>query len=165
MTPLNKSDPDKPHSDFEKYFSEMKAMNEHIADMITKMHDKSDNKTENQLHPMSVQIIELSSKYSEKIKTEWLTINSEHPCSTDQFESKSHDNAYPYIQSIEQPEEELIESRKNKKWSQTSSHHDTLNIKCSLSPLKLYILKTALRLNYKQSLINMIKFLNNQKKH
>ena len=42
LTPLTKSDREKLHSDFDKYFSEMKATNEHITAMITKLHDKYD---------------------------------------------------------------------------------------------------------------------------
>ena len=61
LVPLTKSDCDKLHSD-------IKTMNEHITTMLAKMHDKSEKKTEKQLHPMSVQITELSSKQSEKIQ-------------------------------------------------------------------------------------------------
>ena len=45
----------------------MKSINEHIAAMLTKLHDKYDKKIEKQLQPMSIQIIELSSKQSENI--------------------------------------------------------------------------------------------------
>ena len=41
LTPLTKSDSDKIHSDFEKWCSEMKSTDEHIAAMITKLNDKS----------------------------------------------------------------------------------------------------------------------------
>ena len=52
---------------FEKNHYEMKSINEHIAAMLTKLHDKYDKNIEKQLQPMSIQIIELSSKQSEKI--------------------------------------------------------------------------------------------------
>ena len=44
MTPIKKSDHDKLHSDFDKYCSEMKAMNEQIATIIAKLDYKSDKK-------------------------------------------------------------------------------------------------------------------------
>ena len=80
----------------------MKSMNEHIAAIISKLHDKSDKKNEEQLQPMSVQITDISSKQSENIQNEVLTITSEHPYSEDQFERKSQDNIYPYNQIFEQ---------------------------------------------------------------
>ena len=51
-------------------------MNDNIAAMLAKLHYKSDKKAGKQLHPMSVQITELSSKQSEKIQNEALTITS-----------------------------------------------------------------------------------------
>ena len=57
---------------------------------------------------MSVQITDISSKHSENIQNEVLTITSEHPYSEDQFESKSQDKISPYNKNFEQPEEELI---------------------------------------------------------
>ena len=50
LIPLTKSDCDKLHS-------EMKSMNEDIATMLAKLHDKYDNKIEKLLQPMSVKII------------------------------------------------------------------------------------------------------------
>ena len=109
MTPLTKYDRDKLHSDFDKFFSEMKSVNEHIAAMIAKINDKSDKKIEKQLQLMSFQIADISSKYSENIQYEVLTITSEHPYYEDQIERKPQDKISPYNQSFEHPEEELIE--------------------------------------------------------
>ena len=68
MNPLTKSDHDKLHSDFDKNISEMKAMNEHIATMLAKLHDKSDNKTEKKVQTMPLKITDLSSKQGENIQ-------------------------------------------------------------------------------------------------
>ena len=57
LIPLTKYDRDKLHSDLDKNIFEMKSMNKYISVMLAKLHDKSDKKTEKQLHPMSVQII------------------------------------------------------------------------------------------------------------
>ena len=65
----------------------MKSMNEPIAAMIEKPHDNHD-RTKKQLQTMSVHIIEISSKQSENIQNEVLTITSEHPSSEDHFERK-----------------------------------------------------------------------------
>ena len=78
-----------------EFHAEIKAMNDNIAAMLEKLHDKSDKKTEKQLQPMSLQIIELSSKQSEKIQNEVLTITSEHPYFEDHFERKLQDNISP----------------------------------------------------------------------
>ena len=63
----------------EEYHTDIKAMNDNISAMLQKLHGRSGNKIEKQLHPMSVQITELSSKQSENIQKEVLTITSEHP--------------------------------------------------------------------------------------
>ena len=76
----------------------MKSMNEHIATMITKLHDKSEKKIEKELQPMSVQITEISSKQSENIQNEVLTITYDHLSSEDQFQRKSQDKISPYYQ-------------------------------------------------------------------
>ena len=78
-------------------------MNEHIAAMLSELHDKYDKKTEKQLQPMSVQITEISSKQSDYIQNEVLTITSEHPFSEYNFERRFQDNISPYNQSFEQP--------------------------------------------------------------
>ena len=54
---------------------------------------------------MSVQITDLSSKQSENIQNEVLTITSEHPSSEYNFEVKFQDKISPFNQSFEQPEE------------------------------------------------------------
>ena len=54
-------------------------------------------------------------------------------------------------------------SRENNKLNQTCYHQNPLKIKCLLSLLKLHLLKISLRPNSRPSLINMIRFLNNQK--
>ena len=46
LTSLTKHDREKLHSNFDKHLSEMKAMNEHIAATLAKIHDKSDKKIE-----------------------------------------------------------------------------------------------------------------------
>ena len=103
MIPLTKSDSNKFHSDLDKSISEMKAPNEQISAMLTKIHDKYDKKIEKQLQPMSVQIIYISSKQSENIKNEVLTITSEHPSSEYNFERKPQDKISTSNQSFEQP--------------------------------------------------------------
>ena len=52
------------------------------------------------------------------IQNEVLTINSEHPSSADHFERKYQAKIYPYDQSFEKQEEELIEFKEE--------HHDEL---------------------------------------
>ena len=54
-------------------------------------------------------------------------------------------------------------SRENNTWNKTSLHQYTLKVKCLLSLLKLNILKITMRPNYRPSMINLIKILNNQK--
>ena len=105
MNPLTKSVCNKIHSDSYKYWSEIKAMNEHIAAMIKKLNDTFDKKIEKQLQPISVQITYISSKQSENIQNEVLNITSEHPSSENKFERKSKDNIFPYNQRFEQQEE------------------------------------------------------------
>ena len=80
-------------------------MNNNIADMIAKLHDKYDKKIEKQIQPMSVQIMELSFKQSENIQNEVLTITSEHPYPEYIFEIKLDDRISPSNQIFEQPEE------------------------------------------------------------
>ena len=48
LTPITKSDREKLHSEFDRHQSETKAINEHIADMLEKLHDKSNKKIEKQ---------------------------------------------------------------------------------------------------------------------
>ena len=68
ISPSEKSieKPEEELNPFEKYLeeshSDIKSMNDNIAAILAKLHDKSDKKTEKQLQPMSVQITELSSK-------------------------------------------------------------------------------------------------------
>ena len=83
----------------------MKAINEQISAIIAKLHDKSNNKIEKQIHPMLVQITQISSKQIENIQKEVLTNTFEHPSSEDNFESKFQANIYPYNQRFEQLEE------------------------------------------------------------
>ena len=52
---------------------------------------------------MSVQITDLSSKQSENIQNEVLTITSEHPSSEYNFERKHQDNISLSHQSFEKP--------------------------------------------------------------
>ena len=59
MIPIKKSNRDKLQSNLDINISEIKGMNEHIADMIAKMYDIYDKKIEKQLQPMSVQITKL----------------------------------------------------------------------------------------------------------
>ena len=94
MIPLTKSDRDKLHS-------KIKAMNEHIAAILEKLHDKSDKKIKKQLQPISVQITELSSKQSESIQNEVLTITSENLSYEYNFEIKFKDKISPYNQIFE----------------------------------------------------------------
>ena len=54
---------------------------------------------------MSVQIKELSSKHSENIQNEVITITSEHPSSEDNFERKPQHKISLYNQIFEQSEE------------------------------------------------------------
>ena len=54
---------------------------------------------------MSVQITELSSKQSDNIQNEVLTITSEHPSYEYKFERKFQDNISTANKSFEQPEE------------------------------------------------------------
>ena len=51
---------------------------------------------------MSVQIIDISSKQSENIQNEVLTITSENPSYEDQFDIKPQDKISTYNQSFEQ---------------------------------------------------------------
>ena len=104
LTPLTNSDWDKIHSDFDKHLSEIKLMNEKIAAMLAKNHDKSDKKIEIHLQPMLVQNTELSSKQSESVQNEVLTITAEHTYSENHFEIKFQDKISTYNQSSEQPE-------------------------------------------------------------
>ena len=48
LTPITKSDCEKLHSEFDRHHSETKAINEHIAAMLEKLHDKSNKKIEKQ---------------------------------------------------------------------------------------------------------------------
>ena len=48
LNPLTKSDREKLHSEFDRHHSETKAINEHIAAMLEKLHDKSNKKIEKQ---------------------------------------------------------------------------------------------------------------------
>ena len=93
---------------FEKYLEEtrtdIKAMKNNIADMLAKLNDKSNKKIEKHIHPMSVQIKEISSKHNENIQNEMLAITSEHTYSEYNFERKFHDNISPNNQGFEQPE-------------------------------------------------------------
>ena len=73
--------------------------------MLAKIHDKSDKKVEKQLQPMSFQTTDLSSKQSENIQDEVLTITSEHPSYEYNFERKFHDKISPSNQGLEKPEE------------------------------------------------------------
>ena len=83
----------------------MKSMNEHIAAMLEKLHDKSDKKIEKHLQPILVRITDISSKQGENIQNEVLTITSEHLYSEYISEGKLQDNISPSNQSFEQPEE------------------------------------------------------------
>ena len=56
--------------------------------MLAKINDKSDNNIEKQIHPISVQITELSSKQSENIQNEELTVTFGHPYYEYNFERK-----------------------------------------------------------------------------
>ena len=85
----------------EKLHSEIKGTYEHISIMLTKLHDKYDNKTKKQLNPMSVQITDLSSKQSKNIQNELLIITSEHLYSEYNFERKLRDNISPSNQGFE----------------------------------------------------------------
>ena len=105
VTPLTKSDRDKLHSDFEKYCSEMKSMNENIATMMEKLNDKYEKKIEKQIQPMLVQITDISFKQSKNIQNEVLTRTSENSSSEDNSRRKYQGNISPYNKSFEQPEE------------------------------------------------------------
>ena len=63
---------------FEKYLEEshtdIKSMKDNIAAIIKKLNDKPDHKIEKNLHPTSVQIKYISSKRSENIQHEVITI-------------------------------------------------------------------------------------------
>ena len=48
----------------DKIYSEMKTMNENIDGILTKLHDKYNKIIEKKIQPMSVQITELSPKYT-----------------------------------------------------------------------------------------------------
>ena len=58
---------------------------------------------------MSVKITYLSSKHSDNIQNEVLTITYEHPSYEYNFERKFQDKISPYNQSFEQTEVLLIE--------------------------------------------------------
>ena len=77
--------------------------------MLVKLNNKSDKKAEKQIHPISVQTTDFSSKQSEKIQDEVLTITSEHKPSEDKFEKKPQEKISPSNQRFEEPEEELTE--------------------------------------------------------
>ena len=110
------------------------------------------------MQPMSFQITYLSSKQSDNIQNEVLTISSEHPSSEYRFERKFQDRIYPSDQRLNNQNKNWYISRENNRWSQTSYQQNTLKIKWSLSLLKLYLMKTSLRLNSRPSLINLIHF-------
>ena len=61
--------------------SNMKTMNDNISAMLTNIHYKSDKEIGKNPQTMSVQNTEFSSKQSENIQNEVLTITSEHPYS------------------------------------------------------------------------------------
>ena len=102
---------------------------------------------------------------SAPIQNKVLTINSEHPYSEDHFENKFQDNISSSDQGFEQPEEELIDFKGEQRMGTNKFSSEHIEIKWSLSLLKLYLLNNYLRLNSRPSFINLIKCLNNQNKN
>ena len=73
----------------------MKAMNEHIAAMLEKLHDKPDKKIKNSYIPCQSKSQRFNPNTARKFKNEELNITSEHPSSEYNLERKFQDNISP----------------------------------------------------------------------